>query len=1015
MFLFSNAEEEFLSLAEKLKPFAEEKMKIEPYPWFEGYFIDMDELYTELTLEKIERQLLGEETWSLQSYEDMFNCNDSEHKNRKVLMKADPGMGKTTLGRKMCWDWAKEVFNKFSIVFFVALKLVKPGDPIESVVIQQNPELEGLGVSQQKMKVLLNRYSGRILIILDGLDEHGLGQNDDVLKIIKNQKLLNCRILVSSRPHSTWEIEEYFPTVVRIDGFAEKEAKKFVSNFFADERKIQQIMQFRPSDSRENFPVHKCPILLSILCFLVNKEEIDISDTNITIGDLYFKMVQCLYKKYTIKKGVLFQESDLIEVMRSVGQLALRTLLSNDPLLQRSEVLRIAGEFALDYGFFAAEKSYTDITADIYVTYGHRSLEEFFGSFGFLQVLDHGKSVDDVLGPDCEEPIFMMNPLVLQFCLWLLTTDSFENPQDILDKLAFCAAERINFRTLIYKQIVKKYPAMYMRSFSGKNSLKVDFLRRVFEKCKHVLVLHTEESTADEFEDIVAPMIPSLLNQLTVLSIGPYLLPHVGSGNDFTIAIYTRQYKYYHEILLRLDARERYSNVMSRNPQVRARIQQNRSHDLCQLMERKHINQLHLIVGESDHTEAQKTLSALGEFPFCSQFTHFIAVRCHIDDSVPAAFMKAVKKGKFPNLRRIELIRCTLNDCEWPEVPEFFVETKNKCNTSASAGSSAWSSALSPPPPPEATSQMQKLISNLTELTVNESFDRIISGRLDKLSVSKLILTMIQSQPSGTKKLQHLNCLLRQGHFPNLSKLYVTLIGEINMRKMSTFLQEFDPNSSPKLEKVVLERFFISTGDLDTLSEKLSSSRLTELNLSLSYGMTGCLSSLFTHSFPTLNTLILISCELNSEDLVALSQANVEGKLPQLRHLDISLVKVSDLFTHSAQWNQLTSLCTTDPNILNIEPSFLTSLEELTLNPTMKEIPTAGTVTRHWFHLRVIHLCLESVLPRIAHGVERGMFPSLTTLRLGYRQVNPDQTPSLFKLYKANVFVQGELLDGVLM
>ena len=278
----------------------------------------------------------------------------------------------------------------------------------------KNPELEGLGVSQEKLKALLNRYSSRILIILDGLDEHGLGQNGDVLKMIKNQKLLGCSILISSRPHSTWQIEEYFPTIVRVDGFTKEEARKFVSNFFKDENKIEQIMEFRPSDSREDFPVHKCPILLSILCFLVDGQEVDLSDTYITMGDLYFKIVKCLYKKYAIKKGMPYQESDLIEVMRSVGKLALRTLLSDNPLLQRSEILRIAGDFVLDYGFLAGHRDFTDLAADISVTYVHRSLEEFFGSFGFLQALADGKSVDDILGSDCEKPIFMVNPLVLR-------------------------------------------------------------------------------------------------------------------------------------------------------------------------------------------------------------------------------------------------------------------------------------------------------------------------------------------------------------------------------------------------------------------------------------------------------------------------------------------------------------------------------------------------------------------------------------------------------------------------
>ena len=133
----------------------EEKMKIEPYPWFKGYRINMDELYTELILEKVERKLLGEETWTLRTYKDMFSCSESKHKNRKVLMKADPGMGKTTLRKKVTWDWARGVFQEFAFIFFVALKLVKPGDTIENVILKQNPELEGLNCSHLKLKAVL--------------------------------------------------------------------------------------------------------------------------------------------------------------------------------------------------------------------------------------------------------------------------------------------------------------------------------------------------------------------------------------------------------------------------------------------------------------------------------------------------------------------------------------------------------------------------------------------------------------------------------------------------------------------------------------------------------------------------------------------------------------------------------------------------------------------------------------------------------------------------------------------
>ena len=91
----------------------------------------------------------------------MFDSNVRD----KILIKGDPGMGKTTLLRKVEWDWARGLFKMFSIVFFVFLKFVQPGECIEDVILKQNPELEGLGVSQAKLRQLLERFSDRCLLI----------------------------------------------------------------------------------------------------------------------------------------------------------------------------------------------------------------------------------------------------------------------------------------------------------------------------------------------------------------------------------------------------------------------------------------------------------------------------------------------------------------------------------------------------------------------------------------------------------------------------------------------------------------------------------------------------------------------------------------------------------------------------------------------------------------------------------------------------------------------------------
>ena len=47
-------------------------MKIEVAPWIEDYVVNMEELYTELRLEKIDYKLKGEEASVVDDYRELF-------------------------------------------------------------------------------------------------------------------------------------------------------------------------------------------------------------------------------------------------------------------------------------------------------------------------------------------------------------------------------------------------------------------------------------------------------------------------------------------------------------------------------------------------------------------------------------------------------------------------------------------------------------------------------------------------------------------------------------------------------------------------------------------------------------------------------------------------------------------------------------------------------------------------------------------------------------------------------
>ena len=74
--------EDFLHFVEEQKRYTEEAMKIDMAPWVKAYTeVDMDKLYTELTLEKLENTPASMHREKIESYQELFEsreCGESQ-------------------------------------------------------------------------------------------------------------------------------------------------------------------------------------------------------------------------------------------------------------------------------------------------------------------------------------------------------------------------------------------------------------------------------------------------------------------------------------------------------------------------------------------------------------------------------------------------------------------------------------------------------------------------------------------------------------------------------------------------------------------------------------------------------------------------------------------------------------------------------------------------------------------------------------------------------------------------
>ena len=199
-------------------------------------------------------------------------------------------------------------------------------------------------------------------------------------------------------------------------------------------------------------------------------------------GEVYFRLCQCLYRNYAERTGKQFVNREFLKAMAKIGKLAWAILVTKCHLLRRNEVIKEVGPEALEFGFLIGHEDcrlFGDETSDIFITFLHRSLQEFLGAFFFVWALSSGKSAEELIGIHVLESPLLNNPLVLEFCMWFLTQPGIF-PDGIKQALRITAAHvsvQINHVQLDFSVISSVYPIIEF--FQSKFKFSTSFFDNV--------------------------------------------------------------------------------------------------------------------------------------------------------------------------------------------------------------------------------------------------------------------------------------------------------------------------------------------------------------------------------------------------------------------------------------------------------------------------------------------------------------------------------------------------------
>ena len=321
---------------------------------------------------------------------------------KKVVLLGEAGTGKTSLTKKLAYEWSQGNWCKeFAAVYVLPVRALRE-DKYDNKGNCRTESTLATAIAnecftsrreEKKFRALRERVADMLrhpttLVILDGLDEqHGMSQ-----AILEEAKEGNHKLLATSRPYGLPETTRASWGDIEVDniGLDEKQRDKFINYAFENQANpnlaADLIVFIKVQNLQEMANV---PVNLQILCSVWEDEKDVLSKPGVSIGlsDLYRRLVGRVWKRFKTEardpatgqkhirtdRDSAKQESNLFEDLEKV---ALDSLQQGKLIISCNGITKILGRdpshLLADAGFLLLQK------LDQEYQFPHLTFQEYF-------------------------------------------------------------------------------------------------------------------------------------------------------------------------------------------------------------------------------------------------------------------------------------------------------------------------------------------------------------------------------------------------------------------------------------------------------------------------------------------------------------------------------------------------------------------------------------------------------------------------------------------------------------
>ena len=346
--------------------------------------------YVSLTLVKIDRQ--GRTTSTENRRGDSITLSealDVEGEIKKViLIKGDPGMGKSTLAINICKCWSEgSLLQTYNAVILLTLRdpEIQAAKTISDVLLTVDEELK-----EKVLKDIMSNFGEGVCFILEGYDE--LPQQLHRYSVFTKLRvqLPNCTVVYTSRPEACDKLESVASRIIKIEGFKEKSIDEYISNTFDNNvNNGANLASQLKSQLHKNWIVRRMlhiPINVAIVCVIF----FHFSTLPETLTKLYTLLCLRLILRYITTRTA---NVDQVEELRSLDDLpediakqfsqlcfiAYKGVESNKIIFSSHELrsIDIAQEKMSDLGLLVTAPSTSVYGREKSYNFLHKTLQEF--------------------------------------------------------------------------------------------------------------------------------------------------------------------------------------------------------------------------------------------------------------------------------------------------------------------------------------------------------------------------------------------------------------------------------------------------------------------------------------------------------------------------------------------------------------------------------------------------------------------------------------------------------------